>query len=164
MTMSDARRLCLEDITGYTSLLAKSLSLLAADLNVRRRALPAMMIIASVSSINQCGNGIHLGRDRDLYHGIDLDGQDGFAHAFGKEGNDKVIDGQGERHQRAGDHRRHDKRQRNKAESLPGRCSKVARRFKDALVHALKPCPHDNGDKADAKSGVRDNDGDHAQR
>ena len=109
-------------------------------------------------------HGVDLGRHRDLDHRVDLQRQRRRSGAGGEEGDDEIVDRQRERHQRAGDHARHDQRQRHAAERLPRRGAAVARRLGQALVHAGQARAHDDGDEADAERDVREDDRHHAQR
>ena len=102
----------------------------------------------------QGGDGVHLGRDRDLDHRVDLQRQGRDAHPGGEEGDDEVVEREREGHQRAGHHRRQDERKGHQAEGLPGRGAEVAGGLEDALVHAQQADPHDDGDEADAEGDV----------
>jgi len=86
-----------------------------------------------VKAIRQVETALTFGGDRDLDHGVNLQGQRGNPDPGSEEGDDKVVERQGEDISAPATTAGR-MRGRVQAEGLPGAGAKVAGGFEDALV------------------------------
>ena len=106
---------------------------------------------------HQCRKGIDFRGNTPFDHGVNVEGKSGGIRTGDEKADDKIVDGKRKGNQCAGNDTGHDEGERHIAETLPGLCIQIARRFFVFRFHTFQAGTYRNDHKGEAKRDMRKN-------